>query len=143
MITVIALASVVYAAVFTFTKTIYDERGCDFGNIDNIELHTNLDIPETVACDCEYFEGMDIKNSVFTLDKSKVNFTDYIVRHKFLPHDSHQSISLDFANLENSTAGFRDRQQLYYRGGESQQATYRMILDTNRARLYIILKYKT
>ncbi len=143
LVVVIAIAGVGYAAFYTFTRTIYDERSCGFANIDNIELHAKLDIPPTIDCECEFLDGMNIKNSVFTFDRGRVNLPDYIAANKFLPHAFNQSIPVDFAGLEKDPRGFKNRDGLYYRGGETSAATYRMLLDISNGKLYIILKYKS
>ena len=44
-----------------FTRSIYNQRTCDWANIDNIELHTQIDIPDILTYDCCYLGNATLK----------------------------------------------------------------------------------
>jgi len=51
---VIVLCGLCILGIRGFTHLVYSQRSCEWANIDNIELHTHIDIPKIKGCDCEY-----------------------------------------------------------------------------------------
>lgn len=63
---------------------IYNRTDCEQFNIDNIEVRTGIDIPGVDDVICEFKATEKTKVSVFTLDKSSLNFARYIKRNDFV-----------------------------------------------------------
>src|SRR5690606_41043401 len=53
-------------------------------NIDNIEMHARIDIPEIESCECEYDEIFNVKKSTFTL-LADMDPEEYIRKNKLEP----------------------------------------------------------
>jgi hypothetical protein len=80
----IAMVSVGFVGIKTFNQTIYKSRSCTWANIDNIELRTLTDIPNTNECKCTYSAPAAVKKSAFKLELSAVEIKEYAVENKFV-----------------------------------------------------------
>ena len=97
----------------TLVKSIYKSKDCEMYNIDNIELRTGIDIPKVLDVNCEFNDSTNTKVAVFTLDTSRFNLSEYIIRNKFEKVDSifkntgDENDSRWAAELEPVTASLR------------------------------------
>lgn len=64
----------------TLISTISNSNDCKRFNIDNIEVHTGIDIPSVTDVSCIYNDG--IKDVTFVLDTSKIEMEEYILKNK-------------------------------------------------------------
>ena len=64
----------------TFVTSIKDNRGCEFANIDNIEINIGVDIPKIETSECNYDTLTNIKSVYFKF--KKLNDQEYIVKNK-------------------------------------------------------------
>lgn len=67
-------------------RHIYFRTDCYRFNIDNIELVTDINVPALVDSECSCESG--IKESLFTIDTSRVDLKSYIKKNKFVAKDS-------------------------------------------------------
>jgi hypothetical protein len=140
---VAALGCLGFMGVRAFGTKVYQSRDCDFANIDNIEMHARIDIPDIKDCDCRYDARLLAKKVTFTLDTGAVDLDDYIKSNRFKKFEENQSLhqSLAFAtDLAQS-----DRTQLFYRSNESSHKPgrdlYRMVINPETGKMWVYLQY--
>lgn len=121
-----------------FVAKMYNSRSCDWANIDNIEMHARIDIPEIEACDCEYDAVFDAKKVVFTLDKS-LNSAKYVASNNLQPLQGEVPKSIKgFAKREFSPT----TQALYVREGlRHNEERYELLFEPQTKKLYVYLEY--
>ena len=130
-----------------FTANIYESRSCEWANIDNIELHTQTDIPSTVDCNCKYDPLQSVKKAIFTLDQ-ETDLTSYIKENKFRKFGKREFVPALFS-LMDAKSGFKDKDKLYYKSNTDmhnfdnyRMDHYSMILDPDTGKLWVYLRYK-
>jgi hypothetical protein len=142
LLTITIIAAMIclgYVGLQSFGKKLYDSRDCEWGNIDNIELHTRTDIPATKNTDCSYDTILKAKKVVFTLDKNNMDMQEYISESKFTKAVSKDSLPLkDIRPFENNPIAFATIGDLYYK----KESHYSMILDSKSYKLWIYLAYE-
>jgi len=102
------------------------QRTCEWGNIDNIELHTGVNIPQIKSCACEYDPVLNIKRSTFVIDKENMDLSRYISGNGFV-------------KLRSNT---RSGSEHYCTAGAYKGEGWKAILDKESGKLWIELKYK-
>ena len=79
---VITFLSLAFFGFKTFVTSIYNQRDCEFANIDNIEVNVGIDIPSIESTACNYNEIKNQKSVYFKFDK-EVNIQDYYTSNHF------------------------------------------------------------
>lgn len=102
-----------------FLKSIYQSKTCTWTNIDNIEIHTGIDIPAIINVKCNYNKAQKIKTAVFTVDKTNVDLVDYLRANHFMKY--------------NTTT--------YCKKGTTKNAAWKSSLNLKTAELQVIIKY--
>ncbi|MFA5849549.1 MAG: hypothetical protein WC833_06680 [Bacteroidales bacterium] len=110
IITITLASAIVLCGLFVlgfrgFTHLIYSQRGCEWANIDNIELHTHIDIPKIKGCDCEYKKELNTKIARFDIDRSKVDMERYIRINNFKKLLSPDEVQLNELIKSKSNVG--------------------------------------
>ena len=122
IISVILLFIIVVIFGFkSFSKLIYNSCDCERFNIDNIELRTGINIPKIKNVECNYDENTKTKNSSFIIDTEKVDLEDYILKNK----------------LVKSGSG-----ELYVKTNDTENHSYKGVLDKNTGKLDVEIIYK-
>lgn len=132
-----ALAGLGFMGIRTLTQKIYNARTCDWANIDNIEMHARIDIPEIESCECEYDEIFNVKKSTFTL-LADMDPEEYIRKNKLEP------LQGDFPRNVLAYAGNQvlNQPKLFVReGGRRDEERYEVLFDPSTRKLWIYLKY--
>lgn len=126
-----------FMGVRAYVSKIYNSRSCEWANIDNIEMHAQIDIPEIADCDCEYDPVNDAKKVSFTL--KSVNVAEYVRKNKLEPlqGDVPKSISA-FAKERFST----NTQAYYVREGlRHNEERYELLYNPTDNKLWVYLEY--
>ena len=121
--------------VRTFVHAVYTERGCDWSNIDNIEMHARIDIPSIEGCDCDYTVENNVKRAVFTLDKD-TEMTAYATQQKLV------FAKPPFAAEFSEMPGFAANKPLLVREGKNYDSDYRVALDAPARKMWVYIRYK-
>jgi hypothetical protein len=140
---IIVLGGLAFFGLRQLTRSIYSQRTCDWANIDNIEMHAGVDIPNIKTCDCEYNKGQNTKAARFDLDKGSVDMNRYIKINNFKKLNSTSDISFD--ELLKKDVNFdqlMSSADLYYTKGSYQGETWQTLLDNSTGRLWVTIKYK-
>jgi hypothetical protein len=129
-------------------RHIGSQRSCEYFNIDNIELHTEVDIPAIKESDCNYDSGRTVKQAWFRIDKQSVNLDRYILRNKFLTLPDTATLSLsDFLDLDTTIAAARfSKGDLYYTKGSARRRSgivesWKTLLDKRSGKLWATIYY--
>jgi len=133
-----AIVSLGFMGLRAFTTKVMESRSCDWANIDNIELRTQIDIPVINDCDCGYDENSDIKRVVFNLKTGDINFAEYAKKNK-LHNVNSQIAATDFTFGKNEQPKIDD--SFYYREGKTKWENYKLALDSKTGKLWVYLKY--
>ena len=140
---VVILGGLGYFGLRKFARSIYQQRTCEWANIDNIEMHAEIDIPKIVTCDCEYKKELNTKLARFDIDKNSVDMDRYIQRNKLKKLSETTDIELaDFLKKENITPDLSSTSDFYFTKGSHQGETWQTLLDNSTGRLWLTIKYK-
>lgn len=139
---VITFLSLVFFGFKTLISSIYNQRDCEFANIDNIEVNVGIDIPSIENTSCNYDELKNQKSVYFKFDK-KVNIQDYCKSNTF---KILQPSGLDkFKNLNfvGNNLPFKDEYNNYYFKSENRRSnSYNAILNVDTKELWIVISFK-
>lgn len=123
----------------SFTKNIYNQRTCDWANIDNLELHAKLDIPKISNSDCAYNEAANIKKAYFLVDKTKLDIERYIGVNNLIRVADSKEIPMDrFLNFDKN---MNQNKYLYYRENVKDEACSFVLFNSNKGELYVTVAY--
>ena len=137
-----ALGCLGFMGVGAFCDKIYKSRDCEFANIDNIEMHSRIDIPEIIDCDCRYDARVTAKKVTFTIDTANTDLDAFVKSNRFEKLGPDQTLhqSLAFA-----TDLKPDNDHLFYRSNENSHRPgrdlYRMVLNRETGKLWVYLQY--
>ncbi len=139
---VITFLSLAFFGFKTFISSIYNQRDCEFANIDNIEVNVGIDIPSIENTSCNYDEFKNQKSVYFKFDK-KVNIQDYCKSNTFKilqPSDLDKFKDLDFVG---NNLPFKDEYNNYYFKSENRRSnSYNAILNVDTKELWIVISFK-
>lgn len=132
-----------YLGLRKFTRSIYSQRTCEWANIDNIELHTEIDIPKIKKCDCEYKKEQNIKMARFDIDERNVDINSYIKANNFKKLNSTADVSFDdILKMETNVKELMSSPDLFYTKGSYNGETWQTLLENSTGRLWVTIKYK-
>lgn len=77
----LSLITLLFFGFKTFVISIKETRGCEFANIDNIEINVGIDVPEIEKSECNYDSIKKVKSVYFKL--KKLDTKKYISKNKF------------------------------------------------------------
>ncbi|MGB3947049.1 MAG: hypothetical protein WBM13_03625 [Bacteroidia bacterium] len=142
VITSLSIVILLVGGIYIFTKFVYNNKSCDFMNIDNIELRANINIPSVTNCSCNYDKRKDEKNIVFDIDTTIVDLSNYVSTWIFKKIDLRKFTSFDdFLILEHNRNDSNVESDFYFRQGSYKGNVYKMLLNRKSGRLWIFLKY--
>ena len=81
LLVLISTATLLFFGFKSFVTSIKDNRGCEFANIDNIEINMGVDIPKIESSECNYDSVQNIKSVYFKFQK--LDAKEYILKNKF------------------------------------------------------------
>ncbi|GAA4453724.1 hypothetical protein [Rurimicrobium arvi] len=119
-------------------RLIYKQHSCDFANIDNVEMHAEIDIPRIDSFDCQYDRTSLTKTVCFYLAPRKETWRRYITVNKFIRVPE---------NTLPDTADFRpsviaDASHAYFTTeGSYNDERWHTLLDSNALRLWVTIHY--
>lgn len=132
-----------YLGLQQFSKSIYSQRTCEWANIDNIELHTGVNIPKIKKFDCEYQKKQNTKKACFDVDKRNVDIDSYIKENNFKKLNSTTVVSFaDFLKRETNIYDLMSSSDLFYSKGSYKGEAWQTLLDSATGRLWVTIKYK-
>lgn len=134
---VVALIGIAYVGLHSWGYLIYESRSCSWANIDNIELRTNIDIPNTIDCNCSYNTETDSKTAIFTLEMDSITIIKYADKNGFKRIDATHDF-LVFKNLDNNIIVSTFLQKTEIR---PNRESYQLLLDPSGKKLYVSLQY--
>lgn len=129
----VAFICIGFIGVRTFVQAVYDGRDCDWANIDNIEMHARVDIPEIENCDCSYTVSDNVKRAVFTIDQNQ-DLEEYVRSQKLRAMPTQ-------ADQPSAGQGF-DKNRIYIREDSHEDSRYRLALDPASRKLWVQITYK-
>jgi hypothetical protein len=139
---VVAIAAAVvclgFMGIRAFTQRIYDGRSCQWANIDNIEMHVKIDVPETAHCDCRYDQLTRTKSAVFTLVKNEIP-DGYAQANRLEKISKTDRFPIDFKWLRKHPLDASHN--LYFREAETKWDDYKLLYDESAGKLYVSLRY--
>lgn len=128
---------------FLLSKKIYREGGCEWANIDHIELHMGIDIPalkDTAVC--IYDPRSKTKSVYFVLDKRTVPMQHYISHNHFKKLNAAVYFNFQRFNQFNkdtlekvTTSG----NLFFIEGSEKNTNQYKALLDSTTGQLWVAL----
>ena len=139
---VIAFLSLALFGFKTFITSIYNQRDCEFANIDNIEVNTGIDIPSIESTTCNYDEIKNQKSVYFKLDK-EVNIQDYYTSNHFKNVQSSDLVKFNELDFVGNKRPFNDGLNNYYYKSEMRRSnSFYAILNADTKELWIVISFK-
>ena len=139
---VITFLSLAFFGFKTFVTSIYNQRDCEFANIDNIEVNIGIDIPSIESTTCNYDEIKNQKSVYFKLDK-EVNIQDYYTSNHFKNVQSSDLVKFNELDFVGNKRPFNDGLNNYYYKSEMRRSnSYHAILNVDTKELWIVISFK-
>ena len=139
----LVLVGVLGLAMYGLARKINKERSCDWGNIDNIEMYADINIPKVAASNCVYIKEEHVKITCFDLDTSRVDVDRYLKRNPLTPFSSSDSLVFDARLVERShLLEWVDAGHAFYKMGENDGDSYQVLLNSKTGLLCVFLAYK-
>ena len=139
---VITFLSLALFGFKTFIASIYNQRDCEFANIDNIEVNIGIDIPSIESTTCNYDEIKNQKSVYFKLDK-EVNIQDYYTSNHFKNVQSSDLVKFNELDFVGNKRPFNDGLNNYYYKSEMRRSnSYHAILNVDTKELWIVISFK-
>ena len=139
---VITFLSLALFGFKTFIASIYNQRDCEFANIDNIEVNIGIDIPSIESTTCNYDEIKNQKSVYFKLDK-EVNIQDYYTSNHFKNVQSSDLVKFKELDFVGNKRPFNDGSNNYYYKNEMRRSnSYHAILNVDTKELWIVISFK-
>ncbi len=139
LVVIVAIVCVGFAGVYTFTRAMYNEKGCEWANIDNIELRTASDIPTTINSDCSFDPTTNTKLAVFQLNMEELDVASFIKNNNYKKYDgADDMIITDMVKV----SGELSSDEIYFRADDTEDDSYRMLLDIETGQLWVSIRYK-
>ena len=122
-----------------FTTSIYQQRTCEWANIDNLEMHAKVDVPKIFASDCEYVEATNTKKAYFLVDKSKLDLERYLRLNKLKSISNRSEIpSGKFLNFDETVV---KNQVMFYKENKKDSETSFVLFNSEAGKLYVTVQY--
>ena len=139
----LVLVGLLGLGLYGLARKINKERSCDWGNIDNIEMYSDINIPKVAASNCVYIKEEHVKITCFDLDTSRVDVDRYLKRNPLTPFSSSDSLVFDARLVERShLLEWVDTGHAFYKKGENDGASYQVLLNRETGLLCVFLAYK-
>ncbi|MNJ84648.1 hypothetical protein D3C87_21060 [compost metagenome] len=131
-----------YFGIRNYTRSIYDQRSCEWSSIDNIEMYAEVDIPEVISNQCEYVPEKNMKMARFVIDRKNVNLDEYIPKNNLRKSALPDSLIInDLLKEPGDEKELRESRELYIREGAYKRETWIIILDKKTGKLWVTIKY--
>lgn len=140
LLSFVAIGCCGFFGLRTFVRNIYDSRDCEWANIDHIEIRAKVNIPETKGNTCNYDDDKKVRTVVFDLDDTAFDMKEYSGKHGY---SAITELPANLYELDPNAPKFEDRTALFWREGDTETTTYKMLLDAKHAKLWVYLKYKS
>lgn len=138
LLSIIALVCMGYVGLNGFAKMIYDERSCEWANIDHLELHARIDIPAIINSDCSFDSDVKTKIATFDLDLKKLDLKNYLVQNQFKKLTDPTLLNTDYLKKFTSS-----NNSLYYKKTSTDVSSSEVLLDTKTGKLHLVIRYHT
>lgn len=128
--------------IISFIKAIKKERGCDFANIDNVEIYAKIDIPKIESSNCSYNVSLNRKTVYFKL--KELSATTYIKKNKL--KQSNQLKEIDFEKMKfflgDITPIKVNKASIYYKTIQSEKSSSFVVYCSETNEIWVLIDYK-
>ncbi|TAJ11647.1 hypothetical protein DMA11_16110 [Marinilabiliaceae bacterium JC017] len=136
---ILSLGLIVIFGLRAFAGSIRNQRTCEWANIDNIELHAHVDIPDITDSDCCYDAETNTKKAFFVLNKNELDVDRYIEFNELNKVDSTTEVEFNkFLNLDDDS---KASTSLYYRKNSFKGESTFVLFDLMTSRLWVTIEY--
>lgn len=135
---IVALICLGFLGVRTFVQQVADNRDCEWANVDHIEMRAVVNIPPVKNFDCDYQPDLNRKTTVFELDLSKFDVSDYVSKFGYR---NVVSVPENFSEFDSNGVEKADVSSLFYREGTTETNSYKILLDAKSGKLWVDLQY--
>ena len=143
LVSVIATCGLGYLGLYAFVRTIYNQRSCVWANIDNIEMHANIDIPKIKDSQCKYIKEQNVKMSHFDIDNNNVDMDRYINLNKFKKLKTKTDIAFEhFLEMDDHITNTTILADLYFTKGSEQGETWQTLFNKSTGKLWVTIRYE-
>ncbi len=142
ILTSVVVSGIVYLGLHKFYQVIYNQRTCEWANIDNIELHTSIDIPDIISCDCEYKREKNTKIVRLEIDENAVDLNRFIQMNKFKKVQSAADLSPKLLLIDSMDNNLIASSDLYYTNSSFEGENWQAVLNANTGILSIRIQYR-
>ena len=142
LLVLISFVALLFFGFKTFVTSIKDNRGCEFANIDNIEINVGIDIPKIENSECYYDSIQKVKSVYFKFQKLDVQ--DYIAKNKFekledLVDLEPESLQYFLADVSSIT---ENPNSIYIKSGNRKNNTHFAVYNALTNEFWAVVHFK-
>lgn len=94
---IVSLFAFIFFGFKLFVTSIVNQRGCEFANIDNVEVNMGVDIPKVEISQCDYNVELKVKSVYFKFKPQ--NAQKYISKFNFKKIGNIDKLEKRFSNF--------------------------------------------
>lgn len=134
----LGLGAMGYFGLMFLSKSIIKSRDCELFNIDNVEYHAEVNIPDVLHDSCHCSFSGDVKRNRFQLAFEDLNLAQYIKDNHLLIADSSEVADTGGFLLPEA---YHPGHRYFRRRGTYKDEHWRILLDTNSRKLWVTIWY--
>lgn len=127
------------SSLILFAKVASNQRTCKWANIDNVELHASINIPEVIKSECDYNEESNTKKAYFAFDVNKIKIEKYIENNQLIKLDSTSNGML--IKLLNFPSKPKNHSLMYYKTTYFNGETTYSLVDFISGEIWVCIEY--
>lgn len=142
LLVLISFAALVFFGFKSFVTSIKDNRGCEFANIDNIEINVGIDIPKIERSECHYDSVLKVKSVYFKLQE--LNNQEYIAKNELTKLDDlddlePESIQYFLGDIKSIN---ENPNSIYIKTGKRKNNTHFAVYNALTNELWAVVHFK-
>ena len=126
----------------TFVTSTKDNRGCEFANIDNIEINVGVDIPKIESSECYYDSLQKVKSVYFKFQK--LDTQEYVLNNELtkledildLEPESMQYFLADLSSISENP------NSIYIKSGNRKNNTHFAVYNALTNEFWAVVHFK-
>ena len=123
----------------TLTRSIYEQRTCEWANIDNLELHAKVNIPKISSSDCEYNRETNTKKAYFVVKKDMLAIDKYLDANKLSFIDNRLAIQVDkLLNIEELST---ESKSFYSKESHINGESSYVLFNSDEGKLWVTVEF--
>ncbi|WP_320815547.1 hypothetical protein [Flavobacterium sp.] len=142
LLILISIITLLFFGLKTFVTSIKDNRGCEFANIDNVEINVGVDIPKIESSECYYDSIQKVKSVYFKFQK--LDTQEYVLNNELtkledildLEPESMQYFLADVSSISENP------NSIYIKSGNRKNNTHFAVYNALTNEFWAVVHFK-